>query len=189
MLSSLQIPFDRSLVFDLLLVLVAGYLIVSSVRKGSVATFFSLLILCSTYPITCYLFPLLASFFPPPVTERLLGDAIAFAALMSAVYFLVLLLTWAILALLKRALPDVADQIAAGVLGLVKTVVIIVLINLITVTFLSPQSVFIKHSFLARSAFFMVNAITKPFPSVLKEKFLERKADLEYGRSKPTIKK
>lgn len=189
MLSSLQIPFDRSLIFDLLLVLVAAYLVISSVRKGSVPTFFSLLALCGAYPVTCYLFPLLASFFPPPVEQRILVDAIAFAALMSAVYFLLLLLTWAILSLMKRALPEVADQIAAGFLGLLKTVVMIVFIALIAVTFLPPNSSVIKHSFALRSLLFMVNTIAPPLPRALKEKFLDKRGGLEPGRGKPTIQK
>jgi uncharacterized membrane protein required for colicin V production len=185
----MQIPFDPSMIIDFLLLCVAGYLVFSSARKGCVPTFYSFLSLCLSYPIACYLFPLLASFFQPPVTARILGDAVAFAAFVAAIYFLVLLLFWAVLNLLKRAAPDAADQIAAGMLGLLKTAVMMVLIILIMVTFLPNRSGYIKHSFLVRSLMSMVNTIAKPLPPALKEKFLQKKDGIVPGKSGPALKK
>ena len=66
----MQIPFDQSMIVDFLLLCVAGYLVFSSVRRGCVPTFYSLLALCLSYPIDCYLFPLLASRFSPPVAVK-----------------------------------------------------------------------------------------------------------------------
>lgn len=185
----MSIPFDQSMILDFLLLCVAGYLLFGSVRKGCVPTFYSLLALCLSYPIACYLFPLLASCFRPPVTARILGDAVAFAALMAAIYFLGLLLFWALLTLAKRVAPDVADQIAAGMLGLLKTAVMMVLIIVVMITFLPNRSGYIKHSFLARSLLSVVTAIAKPLPQALKEKFLQKKDGIVVEKSAPALKK
>ena len=185
----MQIPFDQSMIIDFLLLCVAGYLVFSSARKGCVPTFYSLLALCLAYPVTCYLFPLLASFFRPPVTVRILGDGVAFAAFVAAAYFLILLLFWAVLSLLKRAAPEAADQLSAGMLGLLKSAVLMALIILMMVTFLPNRSSYIKHSFIARSLLTTVNAIAKPLPPALREKFLQKKDGIVSEQSAPGIKK
>jgi uncharacterized membrane protein required for colicin V production len=181
----MQIPFDQSMILDFLLLCVAVYLVFSGVRKGCVPTVYTLLALCLAYPVACYLFPLLASCFKAPVTARILGDAVAFAAFVAAMYFLILLLFWVALNLLKRAAPDAADQIAAGMMGLLKTAVMMVLVILIMVTFLPNRSAYIKHSFLARSLLSVVLTIAKPLPPALKEKFVEKKDGIAAGKSGP----
>jgi uncharacterized membrane protein required for colicin V production len=188
-MASMQIPFDQSMIADFLLLCVAGYLVLSSVRKGCVPTFYSLLALCLSYPAACFLFPLFASFFRPPVTARLLGDAVAFAAFAAALYFVLLLVFWAVLSLLKRAAPDAADQIAAGMLGLLKTAAMMVFIILIAVTFLPNRSGYIKHSFLARSLLSVVNTIAQPLPTALKEKFLQKRDGIVSEKREPALKK
>ena len=185
----MQIPFDQSMILDFLLLCVAGYLVISSVRRGCVPTFYSLLALCLSYPIDCYLFPLLASWFSPPVAGRILGDAIAFAALMGAVYFLLLLLFWAVLTLAKRVAPEVSDQAAAAMLGLLKTAAMTLLIILIMVTLLQNRSGYIKHSFFARSLLSVVNTMAKPLPPAIKEKYLQKKDGIEVGTGTPALKK
>lgn len=185
----MQIPFDQSMILDFLLLCVAGYLVFSSVRKGCVPTFYSLLALCLSYPIACYLFPLFASSFRPPVTGRILGDGVAFAAFMAAIYFLVLLLFWALFTLVKRVAPDVADQIAAGMLGLLKMAVMMVLIIMIVITFLPNRSSYVKHSFLARSLLSVITTIAKPLPPALKDKFLQKKDGVVTGKIGSASKK
>jgi uncharacterized membrane protein required for colicin V production len=185
----MQIPLDPSMILDFVLLCVAGYLVFSSARKGCVPTLYSLLALCFAYPVSCYLFPLLASFFHPPVTARILGDAVAFAAFVAALYFLILLLFWAVLSLLKRAAPAAADRIAAAMLGLLKTSVLMALIILLMVTFLPNRSGYIKHSFLARSLLSTVNAMATTLPQGLKEKFLQKKDGIVTEQSPPALKK
>lgn len=185
----MKIPFDQSMILDFLLLCVAGYLVISSARKGCVSTFYSLLALCLAYPAACYLFPLLASWFRPPVTVRILGDAVAFAAFVAATYFLILLLFWAALSMIKRAAPEAADQLAAGLLGLLKTAALMVLIILMMVTFLPNRSDYIKHSFLARSLLSAVHTIAKPLPPALREKFLQKQDGIVSEKSGSDIKK
>lgn len=185
----MKVIFDPSMIVDFLLLCLGGYLVFSSARKGCVPTFYSLLALCLAYPLACYLFPLLASFFQPPVTRRILGDAIVFAGLTAALYFLVLLVFWATLILLKRAAPDAADRIAATMLGLLKTAVMIMLMILVLITFLPARSSYIKHSFLARSFLSVTNTVAQFLPPALKEKYLERRDGIAVGAGNPALKK
>ncbi|GEM_PF-3230517 len=185
----MRIPFDQSMIIDFILLCIAGYLVFSSARKRCVPTFYSLLALCLAYPVTCRLFPLFASFFRPPVTARILGDGVAFSAFVAATYFLLQLLFWAVLNLLKRAAPDAADQLAAAMLGLLKTAVLMAMITLMMVTFLPNRSGYIKHSFLARSLLSAVTTIAKSLPPALREKFFQKRDGIVSENGAPVLKK
>jgi hypothetical protein len=108
---------------------------------------------------------------------------------MAAVYFLLLLLFWAVLTLAKRVAPEVSDQAAAAMLGLLKTAAMTLLIILIMVTFLQNRSSYIKHSFFARSLLSVVNTMAKPLPPALKEKYLQKKDGIEVGKGGSALKK
>ena len=115
------------------------------------------------------------------MAERILTDTVAFTVLLVSFYFLVFFLLWAILAALKRFRKDVSEEVAGGILGLLKGVVVVVIAILLVITFLPGTSTFVKNSLLCRSALSLVNRIAKPFPSLLKQKFIKNKRELEPG--------
>ncbi len=170
---------DISIIFDLFLLIIIGYFIFLGVRKGTVSYLFSLIALLIAYPTACYLYPFFASLFPQKATERILGDAIAFAVTLSCLYFLTLILIWAILETFKRFREDISDKLAGGILGFLKGVVIALIAILLTITFLPGKSPLIKNSFFPRPTMSIVNAISKPFPLSLKRKFIQKKRELE----------
>jgi membrane protein required for colicin V production len=173
--------FNLSLILDLSLVIVFVYCLISGAQRGTQRCVFSLVALCSAYPIACYVFPLFASLFPQKVGERILTDTVAFTTLLISFYFLVFFLLWAMLAALKRFRKDISEEVAGGILGLLKGVVVLVIALLLVIAFLPGTSPFVKNSLLARSTLSLVNSITKPFPSLLKQKFIKNKQDLELG--------
>jgi len=180
--------FNLALILDLSLVIVFVYCLISGFQRGTQRCVFSLVALCSAYPITCYVFPLFASLFSQKVAGRILTDTVAFTTLLVSFYFLVFFLLWATLAALKRFRKDVSEEVAGGILGLLKGVVVIVIAILLVITFLPGTSPFVKNSLLSRSALSLVNSITKPFPSLLRKKFIENKRELERGWEKKTRK-
>jgi uncharacterized membrane protein required for colicin V production len=117
--------------------------------------------------------------FSQKVAERILTDIIAFTTLLVSFYFLVFSLLWATLAALKKFRKDVSEEVAGGILGLLKGVVVIVITILLIITFLPSTSTFVKSSLLSRSALSLVNSISKPLPSLLKQKFIKNKRELE----------
>jgi len=135
--------------------------------------------LCTAYPITCYLFPLVASLFPPQVAERVLSDTVAFTTLLVSLYVLVFFILWGLLAALKRFRKDISEEVAGGILGVLRGVLVTVITILLVITFLSSSSPFLKNSFLSRSALTLVNSIARTYPSPLKEKFVRNKGELE----------
>ena len=176
--------FTLSLILDLSLVIAFFYCLIGGGQRGTQRCVFSLVALCSAYPIACYVFPLFASLFPREVGERIRTDTVAFTTLLVSLYFLVFFLLWATLAALKRFREDVSEEVAGGILGLLKGVVVLVIAILLVVTFLPSTSPFVKNSLLARPALSLVNSITKPFPSLLKKKFMKNKGELELGWEK-----
>jgi uncharacterized membrane protein required for colicin V production len=106
---------------------------------------------------------------------------VAFTTLLVSFYFLLFFLLWALLAALKKFRKDVSEEVAGGILGLLKGVVVIVIAILLVITFLPGTSPFVKNSLLSRSALSLVNSISKPFPSLLKQKFIKNKRELERG--------
>lgn len=170
---------DLSLIFDVLLFIVVGYFIFRGSKKGAMSCLFSLVALCIAFPVACYFFPLFASLFSQEVTERIRGDTIAFATTLIVFYCLALILIWAILEALKKFYEDVSDQIAGGILGLLKGVAAVFIIILLMITLLPGKTPLIKDSFISRSAISIVNAIAKPFPPALKRKFTQKKKELE----------
>jgi membrane protein required for colicin V production len=180
---------DLSLLFDFFLFIIVGYFIFRGAKSGAVSCLFSLLALCIAFPITCYFFPLLATLFPQKVTRRILGDSIAFATTLIGLYFLTLILIWAILKAFKRFREDISDQIAGGILGLLKGVVIIFIVILLMITLFPSKTPLVKDSFLSRATISIINAIAKPFPPSLKRKFNQKKKQLElYWRQTPRRK-
>lgn len=171
--------FSLSLLFDLVLLIVVGCFIFGGVRKGTVSTFLSLVILCIAYPLGCYLFPHVAGLFDQKTTDRILNDTVAFGTVLVCLYLLMVLLLWAILATCKRFYQDIADYLAGGLVGLLKGVVCLLIIILLVITLLPAKSAFIKKSLFSRSALFMVDTIAKPFPSLLSKKFIQKKGELE----------
>lgn len=170
---------DLSLILDIFLLIIVGYFIFRGTKSGTVSCLFSLLALCMAFPTACYFFPLLATLFPQKVANRILVDSVAFATILIAFYFLTLVLIWAILKAFKRFREDVSDQIAGGILGLLKGMVIIFIAILLIITLLPSKSPLLKGSFLSRSTISIVNAIAKPFPRSLKRKFNQKKKELE----------
>jgi hypothetical protein len=88
-------------------------------------------------------------------------------------------LVWGILAGCKRFYQDIADYLAGGLAGLLKGITCLFIIILLVITLLPAKSAFIKNSLLSRSTLFIVNAISTPFPSILKKKFVNKKKELE----------
>ena len=170
---------DLSLIFDIVLLIIVGYFIFRGAKKGAVRFLFSFVALCVAFPITCYFFPHLASLFPQEVTKRILGDTIAFATALVVLYCLTLILIWVILEAFKRFYEDVADRIAGGILGLLKGIAITIIIILLMITLLPSKAPLLKDSFLSRSAISIVNIISKPFPPSLKNKFTQKRRELE----------
>jgi uncharacterized membrane protein required for colicin V production len=175
----MDFSFSLSLLFDLVLLVVVGCFIFGGVRKGTIPAFLSLVILCISYPLACYLFPPVAGLFAETTTERILNDTVAFGTVLVSLYLLMVLLLWGILATCKRFYQDIADYLAGGLVGLCKGLVCLLIIILLAITLLPAKSVFIKNSLLSRSALFMVNTIAKPFPSLLSKKFIQKKGELE----------
>lgn len=173
--------FNLSLILDLSLIIIFLYCVVTSARRGTERCVFSLVALCSSYPITCYVFPLFASLFSRKVAERILTDTITFATLLVFFYFLVFFLLRVILAALKRVRKDVSEEVAGGILGLIKGVFVIFIIILLAVTFLPGRSPFVKSSFLTRFVLSPASVIAKPFPKPLKGTFIKNKGELETG--------
>lgn len=173
--------FNLSLILDLALVIVFVYCLISGAQRGTQRCVFSLVALCSAYPITCYIFPLFASLFSQKVAERILTDMVAFTTFLVSCYFLVFFLLWAILAVFKKFRQDVSEEVAGGILGFIKGMVIVVITILLVITFLPSTSPFVKNSLLSRSALSLVNSIAKPLPSLLKQKFMKNKGELERG--------
>ena len=173
--------FNLSLILDLSLVIVFVFCLISGAQRGTQRCVFSLVALCCAYPITCYVFPLFASLFSEKVAERILTDMVAFTTLLVSFYFLLFFLLWALLAALKKFRKDVSEEVAGGILGLLQGVVVIVIAILLVITFLPGTSPFVKNSLLSRSALSLVNSISKPFPSLLKQKFIKNKRELERG--------
>jgi len=170
---------DLSLIFDFFLFIIIGYFIFRGAKKGAANCLFSLVALFIAFSIACYSFPLFASLFPQKVTQRILGDAIAFAATLISLYFLTLILIWTVLNAFKRFHEDVSDRVAGGILGILKGVVVIFIIILLMITLLPSKTPFIKNSFISHSAISIVNTISKPFPPSLKRKFTQKKRELE----------
>jgi len=173
--------FNLSLILDLSLVIVFVYCLISGAQRGTQRCVFSLVALCSAYPIACYVFPLFASLFSQKVAERILTDMVAFTTLLVSFYFLLFFLLWALLAALKKFRKDVSEEVAGGILGLLQGVAVVVIAILLVITFLPGTSTFVKNSLLCRSALSLVNRIAKPFPSLLKQKFIKNKRELEPG--------
>lgn len=171
--------FNLSLILDLSLLIVFVYCLIRGAQRGTQRCVFSLVALCSAYPITCYVFPLFASLFSQNVAERILTDIVAFTTLLVSFYFLVFFLLWGILAALKKFRKDISEEVAGGILGLLKGVVVIVITLLLVITFLPSTSPFVKSSLLSRSALSLVDGIAKPFPTLLKQKFIKNKRELE----------
>ena len=171
--------FNLSLILDLSLVIVFVYCLVSGAQKGTQRCVFSLVSLVSAYPITCYIFPRFASLFSQKVEERILTDPVAFTTALVSFYFLVFFLLWAVLAALKRFRKDLSEEVAGGILGLLKGVVVLLISILLAITFIPSASPFVKDSLLSRSALSLVNSISKPFPEQLKQKFIKNKRDLQ----------
>ena len=171
--------FDLSLIFDLFLLIVTGCFIFLGARKGTASCLFTLIALLVAYPTACYFFPLFSSLFSQKVTDRILDDAIAIAVTLVFLYFCILILIWAVLEVFKKFREDISDQIAGGILGLLKGVVIAFIAILLMITFLPSKSPFIKNSFLSRSTIYIVDTISKPFPISLKRKFIQKKKELE----------
>ena len=181
--------FSLSLLFDLVLLFVVGCFIYGGMRKGTLPTFLSFVILCIAYPLACLLFPQVASLFDQKTTERLLKDTVAFATVLVCLYLLMILLVWGILAACKRFYRDIADYLAGGLAGLLKGITCLFIIILLAITLLPAKSTFIKNSLLSRSALSIVNVIATPFPSLLKEKFTKKKGELELFWKKPEKEK
>jgi uncharacterized membrane protein required for colicin V production len=181
--------FSLSLLFDLVLLFVVGCFIYGGIRKGTIPTFLSFVILCIGYPLACLLFPQVASLFDQKTTERILKDTVAFATVLVCLYLLMILLVWGILAACKRFYGDIADYLAGGLAGLLKGLVCLFIIILLAITLLPVKSAFIKNSLLSRSALSIVNTISIPFPSLLKEKFVKKKGELELYWKKPEKEK
>jgi len=177
--------FSLSLLFDLVLLIVVGCFIFGGVRKGTISTFLSLVILCIAYPLACFLFPGIASLFEQKTTERILNDTVAFATVLVCLYLLMILLVWGILAACKRFYRDIADYLAGSLAGLLKGITCLFIIVLLVITLLPAKSAFIKNSLLTRSALSIVNAVAKPFPSLLKKKFGKKKEELELFWKEP----
>ena len=171
--------FNLSLILDLSLVILFVYCLISGVQRGSQRCVFSLVAFVSAYPITCYVFPRFASLFSHKVEERILTDPVAFTTALVSFYFLVFFLLWAVLAALKRFRKDVSEEMAGGILGLLKGVVVLLIAILLAITFIPSTSSFVKNSLLSRSALSLVNSISRPFPAQLKQKFIKNKRELE----------
>ncbi len=170
---------DLSLIFDLSLLIIIGCSIFLGARKGTASCLFTLIALLIAYPTACYLFPFFASLFSQKITDRILRDEIAFVITLVFLYFLTLILMWAVLEVFKRFREEISDQIAGGILGFLKGVVIAFIAILLMITFLPSKSPFIKNSFLSRSTVYIVDTISKPFPISLKRKFIQKKKELE----------
>lgn len=170
---------DLSLIVDLFLLIIVACFLFLGTRKGTVSCLFSLMALLMAYPTACYLFPLFSSLFTQKATDRISDDAIAFAIILVFLYFCMLLLIWAVLELCKRFRAEITDQIAGGILGLVKGIFIVFIAILLLVTLLPSKSPFIKNSFVSRSTMHIVDAISKPFPISLKRKFIQKQKELE----------
>ena len=170
---------DLSLIFDLLLFIIVGYFIYRGAKKGVVSYLFSLLALLMAFPITCYLFPLITSLFSEDIGKRFLSDAIAFATTLVILYFITLILIWALIKAVGRFYEDVADRGAGGVVGLLKGITVAIIVILLMITLLPKKASLLKDSFLSRSTISIVNAIAKPFPPALKNKFTQKKKELE----------
>jgi len=170
---------NLSLIFDFALLLVAGYFIFRGARSGVVNCLFSLVALFIAFPLACYAFPLFAALLPREITKRLLDDTIAFATTLSALYFLTLILIWGILKACKKFRQDISEQVAGGVLGLMKGIVVIVVIILLGITFLPGKASLIKNSFISYSTVSLVNAVSKLFPDSLRVKFIQKRRELE----------
>jgi len=176
---------DLSLTFDFSLVIIVGYFVFRGTKKGAVSCLFSLVALCIAFPIACYFFPLFASLFPQEVTQRILGDTIAFATTLISFYFLTLILIWTILKAFKRFHEDVSDRIAGGILGLLKGAATIFIIILLMTTLLPRKTPLIKASFISHSAISIVNSISTLLPPSLKRKFTEKRRELELYWKQP----
>jgi uncharacterized membrane protein required for colicin V production len=175
----MELSFVLSLLFDLVLLIVVGCFIYGGVRKGTIPTFLSFVILCISYPLACLLFPQVASLFDPKTTERLLKDTVAFTTVLVCFYLLMILLVWGILAGCKRFYRDIADSLAGGLAGLLKGITCLFIIILLGITLLPAKSAIIKNSIISRSTLSIVNAIAIPFPSQLKNKFSKKKGELK----------
>lgn len=170
---------DLSFIVDLFLLIIVACFLFLGTRKGTASCLFTLMALLVAYPTACYLFPLFSSLFTQKVTDRILGDAIAFAIILVFLYFCMLILIWAVLEVCKRFREDISDQIAGGILGLLKGFLIAFIAILLMVTLLPSKSPFIKNSFLSRSTMPIVNTMSKPFPISLKRKFIQKQKELE----------
>ena len=175
----MDLSLSLSLLFDLVLLIVVGCFVFGGARKGTIPTFLSFVILCIAYPLACFLFPPVASLFDQKTTERILNDTVAFATVLVCLYLLIILLIWGILAGCKRFYQDIADYLAGGLAGLLKGVTCLFIIILLGITMLPAKSAFIKNSLFSRSALSIVNAISTPFPSLLKKKFVKKREELE----------
>jgi membrane protein required for colicin V production len=176
---------NLSLIFDFALLLVAGYFIFRGARSGVVNCLFSLIALLIAFPIACYAFPLFAALLPREITERLLDDTIAFATTLIALYFLTLFLIWGILKAYEKFRQDISEQIAGGILGLMKGIVVIVIIILFGITFFPGKSPVIKNSFISHSTVSIANSISKLFPRSLRIKFIQKRRELELHWKQP----
>jgi len=176
---------NLSLIFDFALLLVAGYFIFRGARSGVVSCLFSLIALFIAFPIASYAFPLFAALLPREITERLLDDTIAFATTLIALYFLTLFLIWGILKAFEKFRQDISEQIAGGILGLMKGIVVIVIIILFGITFFPGKSPVIKDSFIAHSTVSIANSISTLFPRSLRIKFIQKRRELELHWKQP----
>ena len=62
---------------------------------------------------------------------------------------------------------------------MLKGITVAIIVILLMITLLPPKASLLKNSLLSRSTTAIVNAIAKPLPSVLKNKFTQKKKALE----------
>ncbi len=168
-----------SFVFDLSLLIIVGYYIVSGARKGTLHTLFSLVALVIAYPLACLLFPWFASLFPKRVEARILGDTVAFATTIGVFYWLTVLSMWVVHVTIKRFYRDISDYLAGALMGLFRGIVILVFVIMLVITLLPINSSLIKKSLLSRSAISLVSFLSSPLPVHLKNIFVRKKEGLE----------
>jgi len=170
---------NLSLVYDMVLIIIVGYFVFRGARKGALSYFYSLVALVCAYPLACFLFPFLISFFPQKVAQKMQGDAIAFATIFMLLYLLIVALFWGLLSALNKLVEDFSDKLAGGVLGLIKGLVIAAIMILLSLSFTPAKLNLFKDSYFTRFASHMVDYISKPLPPHLKEKFIQKRKELE----------
>jgi membrane protein required for colicin V production len=177
-----------SLVYDMVLIIIVGYFVFRGARKGALSYFYSLVALVCAYPLACFLFPFLISFFPQKVAQRMQGDAIAFATILMLLYLLIVALFWGLLSALNKLVEDFSDKLAGGVLGLIKGLAITSIIVLLSLSFTPAKLNLFKDSYLARFASDTIDYLSKPLPQHLKEKFIQKRKEVEQQWGKASLR-